>query len=150
LTIDRTVALLATLERTCFSFHYTPMLMDLVGDERLPRPSRDVLRAAADKAGQLPQHHWATPEFMRLAAATKNGMQTDAMKTESLRNALEHAKACGMPAWELRIALDLAKRLVDEARKSEARILLKDILRRIPDGHSSADWRDSRALFDTL
>ncbi len=51
-TVDRTVALLATLERTCFGFHYTPMLMDLVDDERLARPSRDVIRAAADRAGQ--------------------------------------------------------------------------------------------------
>ena len=150
-TVSRTVALLATLERTCFGFHYTPMLMDLVDDERLARPSRDVLRAAADRAGQAPQRHWATPEFMRLAAPTKNGMQTDAIMTEGhLWNALEHAKACGMPAWELRIALDLARRLADETRKSEARILLEDILLRIPDGHSSADWRDSRALLDTL
>jgi hypothetical protein len=78
-------------------------------------------------------------------------MQTDAIMTEGrLRNALEHAKAGGMPAWELRIALDLARRLADETRKSEARILLEDILLRIPDGHSSADWRDSRALLDTL
>ena len=150
-TADRTVALLATLERTCFNFHYTPMLMDLVDNECLARHSRDVLRTAADKAGQIPQRHWAALEFMRLAAKAKTGMQADAnMSERRLRNTLERAKASGMPAWELRIAVDLARHLIDEARKSEARILLQDILPRIPDGHSSADWRDSRALLDAL
>jgi hypothetical protein len=82
LTADRTVALLATLERTCFDFHYTPMLIDLVDDERLASHSRDVLRAAADKAGQFPQRHWAAPAFMRVAAATtKNGVRSDAFET---------------------------------------------------------------------
>jgi hypothetical protein len=108
------------------------MLMDLVDDECLAPHSHDLLRAAADKAGQLPQYHWVTPEFMRLAATTKNGMQADAIITERrLRNALDDAKASGMPAWELRIAIDLARHLVDEARKSEVRILLEDILLRI-------------------
>jgi predicted ATPase/DNA-binding winged helix-turn-helix (wHTH) protein len=82
LTADRTVALLATLERTCFDFHYTPMLIDLVDDERLASHSRDVLRAAADRAGQFPQRHWAAPAFMRVAAATtKNGVRSDAFET---------------------------------------------------------------------
>jgi predicted ATPase/DNA-binding winged helix-turn-helix (wHTH) protein len=52
LTADRTAALLATLERTCFEFHYTPMLIDLIGNERLPRQSRELLNAAAAAAGK--------------------------------------------------------------------------------------------------
>jgi hypothetical protein len=150
LTTDRTLALIATLEQTCFHFHYTPMLADLLQDARLPPLSRDALSAAARKAGKFPQLHWAAPEFMRLSAAT-NDLRTEAFETDQcLRNALEHARAASMPAWELRIATDLARHLVDQGRQSEAPTLLQDALSRIPDGNASADWRDSRSLLDTL
>lgn len=80
------------------------MLIDLVDDERLARPLRDVLTAEAHKARQAPPRHWAAPEFMRVAAATaKNDIWTDAIETERrliLRNALELPKTSGVPAWD--------------------------------------------------
>ncbi len=152
LTVDRTVALLGSIERTCFNFHYTPMLIDLVYNERLPSHSRDVLRAAASKVGQHPMRHWAAPEFMRVTAVETNGVtQMDAFETERrLRDALEYAKTNAAPAWALRIAAELARRLVEQARRPEARILLQAELSSIPDGNASADWRDSQALLNAL
>ncbi|TDG21736.1 hypothetical protein EYW47_20435 [Paraburkholderia silviterrae] len=152
LTADRTSALVAALERTCFDFHYTPILVDLVDDERLDRHSRAILSAVAHKAGPAPRRHWAAPEFMRIGAVTmKNDAPTDAAQAERrLSNALEHAKACGAYGWELRVAVDLAERLAHRARGDEARTLLQDVLSRIPDGSASVDWRDSQALLDSL
>lgn len=152
LTIERTAALLATLQRTCFDFRYAPVLANLLDNTRLQTHTRSMLSATADTVGQMPRRHWAAPEFMRVAALTiGRHARTNVGNTERcLKDALEHAKVSGAPAWELRIAVDLARRLIARARPAQARGLLRSALANIPDGSASADWRDSHFLLSTL
>lgn len=151
-TFERTVALLGALERTCFNFFYTPVLMNLIDNKRLPGQTHEVLLAAALRAGPAPQQHWAAPEFMRVfAAVAGEDEEADEARCErALEHALAHAKSSGMAAWALRIATDLARRLVRQSRDAEARVLLSDALSSVPDGNNSADWLEARTLFVSL
>lgn len=67
-----------------------------------------------------------------------------------LENAIEIAQFQKALGWELRLSRDLGRLLAESGARGEAEALLGRIVDRVPQGHSLADYRETRALLDAL
>jgi predicted ATPase len=56
----------------------------------------------------------------------------------------------GAKAWELRTTISLARLLVSQDRRDEARAMLTDIYNWFTEGFDTADLKDAKALLDQL
>ena len=111
-----------------------PGYSSLVGD-LLVRASGAAALAQIDIGflrGRSGEVNWATPEFTRIRAglpALLGGLAGE----HSLNRALALAKGSGAHAWEVKIAIDLARLLINEARVDQAREILGSALSTLPD-----------------
>jgi predicted ATPase len=77
--------------------------------------------------------------------------QPDAAAAEdALRQSLKHAHAQSALAWELRVAIPLARLWQSQARDDEARDLLAGLLRRFTEGTDTADLLAATQLLERL
>jgi tetratricopeptide (TPR) repeat protein len=102
-----------------------PGYSSLVGD-LLVRASSAASLAQIDVGflrGRSGEVTWATPEFARIRASLPALLDGPAAE-HSLKRALSLAKSSGAHAWEVKIAIDLARLLINEARLDQAREIL--------------------------
>ena len=71
------------------------------------------------------------PEFARIRVRLPISCDGSAAE-HSLNRALSLAKGSGAHAWELKIAIDLARLLISEARADQAREILGSALSALP------------------
>ncbi len=110
-----------------------PGYSSLVGD-LLVRASNAASLAQMDTGflqGREGEINWATPEFARIRVRLPISCDGSAAE-HSLNRALSLAKGSGAHAWELKIAIDLARLLISEARADQAREILGSALSALP------------------
>ena len=69
---------------------------------------------------------------------------------DSFRNAITIAQRQQAKSWELRATLSLARLLMKQDRRDEARSMLAEIYNWFTEGFDTADLKDARALLDDL
>ena len=110
--------------------------------------------AAIDQALMLSERReerWCLPELLRskgeLHLLERSG---EAAAEECLRQALDWAHRDGILAWELRVAVSLARLWHAQGRDREARELLMPVHCRFTEGFATADLRAANTLLDEL
>jgi predicted ATPase/DNA-binding winged helix-turn-helix (wHTH) protein len=92
------------------------------------------------------------PELLRVKAgvllAMSQSNQDDARA--SLTQSLELSRRQGLRAWELRTAIDLGALLIAQARRAEARKLLRPVADQFVDGSEAADLQAAKRLLASL
>jgi predicted ATPase len=78
----------------------------------------------------------------------KHGPLTEA--AASFRKAIEVARRQQAKSWELRATISLARLLVQQGRRAEARTILAEIYAWFTEGFHTPDLQDARALLDQL
>jgi predicted ATPase len=86
---------------------------------------------------------WGEIELMR-----KPPRQYEA--EQLFREAIEKARVSGAKLFELRATMSLARLLVSQGHRDEARRMLADIYNWFTEGFDTADLRDAKALLDEL
>ncbi len=110
-----------------------PGYSSLVGDLLVRAPgAASFAQIDIGFLGRSEELNWATPEFTRIRASLQ--ALPDGPATElSLNRALSLAKSSGAHAWEVKIAIDLARLLINEARADQAREILGFAFSTLPD-----------------
>jgi predicted ATPase len=67
-----------------------------------------------------------------------------------LRTAIEIAREQSTKSWELRATTGLARLLVKQGRRDEARAMLAEIYGWFTEGFGTADLKDAKSLLDHL
>ena len=67
-----------------------------------------------------------------------------------MRQAVASARRQDAKSWELRAVLSLARLLIAQGHRHDARTMLGEIYRWFTEGFDSADLRNARALLDEL
>jgi len=102
----------------------------------------------AGNSGQLPNE----PELHRIKGELL--IILDASKpTEAegcFREAIQKAQRHGAKSWELRATMSLARLLVMQGRRDEARTMLAEIYNWFTEGFDTADLKDAKALLEEL
>jgi predicted ATPase len=81
---------------------------------------------------------------LRLARALSEAAEADFHQSIAL------AQAMDAKAWELRASVSLARLLVKQGRRDEARTMLADIYGWFTEGFDTADLKEAKALLDEL
>jgi len=69
---------------------------------------------------------------------------------DSFRKAITIAQCQQAKSWELRATLSLARLLMKQNRRDEARTILAEIYNRFTAGFDTADLKDAKVLLDEL
>jgi predicted ATPase len=75
--------------------------------------------------------------------------QTDLAEVDFVES-IALAQKIGAKAWELRTTTSLARLLVSQGRRDEARTRLAEIYNWFTEGFDTADLKDAKALLDEL
>src|SRR5260370_32483547 len=81
-------------------------------------------------------------EFLLMAGAGENDVE------ESFRQAIAIAQRQEAKSWELRATISLARLLVKQGKRDEARTMLADIYNWFTEGFDTADLKDAKALLE--
>jgi predicted ATPase/DNA-binding winged helix-turn-helix (wHTH) protein len=146
------------------------LALDKIGDHRYG-PVTDFgmhLAAALAQAGQHSEaietiddtiaragrfnYQLELPEMLRLKAELLlSGPEPDHQLAEHvLQQSLARAREQSAPAWELRAAVSLARRWMQQGREDEALALLAPVHDRFTEGFGSPGLKAARELLDTL
>lgn len=101
----------------------------------------------AEDLVRLTGERWCQPEVLRLRARFSPGLEEP---WHLLRDALALSRRQGGKLWELRIARDLAERLVLAGDVAGAADVLTTAREACPDGHCLPDYKDAAALLESL
>jgi predicted ATPase/DNA-binding winged helix-turn-helix (wHTH) protein len=94
---------------------------------------------------------WVEPELLRVRASLLWKTRSPVTEVEALlRGALSRAAKMGALTTELRIVTTLADLLSEGGRASEALAMLTDVLDRVSEGHSAADYQRAVTLKESL
>ena len=100
--------------------------------------------------GDVGDAGWCQAELLRVRAERVRAEgRTEEAEALYLRS-LEQARRDGALSWELRTATSLARLWMALGQQQEALVLLRSILNRLTEGHSTADVQEAVALHDTL
>jgi predicted ATPase/DNA-binding winged helix-turn-helix (wHTH) protein len=103
--------------------------------------------AHAEVDGEL----WYVPELLRIKAEIliEDGMDESTVAAEAcFRDALGTAKDQEALAWELRIALGMARMRLGQGRRDEAKQILTPVYARFTEGFDTTDMRAAKALLE--
>jgi predicted ATPase/DNA-binding winged helix-turn-helix (wHTH) protein len=123
----------------------------------------DVLRSCASPGGSMwnsfrspvacEDSHWAMPEFLRIEAdfdREHNAGRLESPVEQRLERALALAHESGARSWELKVAVTLARLLINDHRLDKARILLRGTISSWPTGNASNALRTATAILNDL
>jgi hypothetical protein len=116
----------------------------------------DDALVAIDRALSDSIHHegyWCVPELLRLRAelTLRRGSTSDGAGAEKdLREAIGLATSQGARSWQLRAATSLARVLLDQERRSEARDVLLPVYDWFREGFATPDFKAAQALANEL
>ena len=143
---DRLDTVIAVVNDIQFDAGYSTLLADLLLATR--QTGRDVpvlsTLVAEFMTKAKEDTHWAAPEFLRVEA--KLASAGEPTSQGQLATALSLARRQGAPAWELKIAIDLASALIKDGCLPEARAVLDPVLSAFPDGSRSTYWHVAQSL----
>jgi hypothetical protein len=108
-----------------------------------------VERLIAEFAAGGVRYHEAEVHRLRGELLLASGAQTTDVEG-SFRNAISIAQRQQAKSWELRATLSLARLLIKECRRDEARSVLTEIYNWFSEGFDTADVKDAKALLDEL
>ncbi len=116
--------------------------------------ARDGLAATAEALnllGELRQHMWES-ELLRIRGELLlEQSPPDEPEAEVVfRRAIDVARAQKAKSWELRAATSLARLLVRQDRREEARAVLAPVHAWFTEGFDTGDLREAKALLDSL
>lgn len=109
----------------------------------------DTALSACEASGEA----WYRPELMRIRAILLLALGTESAVREAeatLIAALALAREQGAVSWQLRCVASLAEVLVNHGQRDEARKILSDVLRRVPEGYARPDYQRAAAFADNL
>jgi predicted ATPase len=69
---------------------------------------------------------------------------------QCFRTAIEHARKHRAKSWELRATISLARLLIKQRKRDQARAILAEIYGWFTEGFDTADLKDARALLEEL
>jgi predicted ATPase/DNA-binding winged helix-turn-helix (wHTH) protein len=147
---DRLDNVIAVVKDIRFDVGYSTLLADILPAFRQAGRDAPILSILAaefvTKANE--DTHWAEPEFLRVGAKLASAGEPTAQ--EQLATALSLARRQCAPAWELKIAIDLAGALIKNDRLPEARAVLDPVLSAFPDGSRSTYWHIAQSMIAML
>jgi predicted ATPase len=76
--------------------------------------------------------------------ALTKGVSNSAQAVQSFRTAIDTARRQSAKSWELRATTSLARLLVEQGKRDEARTLLAEIYSWFTEGFDTADLKDAR------
>jgi class 3 adenylate cyclase/tetratricopeptide (TPR) repeat protein len=116
---------------------------------QLERAWQTIIEAQA-MSERTAEHSWDA-ELLRIAGEIRSAKGADAGEVEALfRRAIETAGLQDAKCLELRAALGLARLLVGQGKKAEARSLLAPIYTWFTEGFETADLREARTVLTEL
>lgn len=122
--------------------------LDILGSLQEGLVSTDAMaRAEAGRSG------WCTSEILRVKAERllrATGPVEGACAEVLLHRALETARHQGARAWELRVAMSLARLWRAQGRVHQGRVLLSAVYARFTEGFETADLKAARELIQQL
>jgi predicted ATPase len=69
---------------------------------------------------------------------------------QCFRTAIEHSRKHRAKSWELRATISLARLLIKQRKRNQARAMLAEIYGWFTEGFDTADLKDARALLEEL
>jgi tetratricopeptide (TPR) repeat protein len=90
------------------------------------------------------------PEILRLRGEIQLKRGQTAQADANFREAIALAQTMSAKAWALRATMSLARLLVKQAHRDEARTMLRDIYNWFTEGFDTADMKDAKALLAEL
>ncbi|HSF07155.1 MAG TPA: AAA family ATPase [Methylomirabilota bacterium] len=110
-----------------------------------------VIGEALERVRTTGERVWE-PELIRLEGELRLAASPDAVAEplECFRRAIEIARRQAARSWELRAALSLARPLVAEGRRDEARRTVAGVYDCFTEGFDTADLGEAKALLDDL
>jgi class 3 adenylate cyclase/predicted ATPase len=130
---------------------FLALLAEAYGEAAQPEEGLTALTEALDPASKTEERRWQA-ELYRLKGALLL-MQNDsyAAQAEScFQRAIEIAREQSAKSWELRATTSLARLLVHQGRRDEARSMLAEIYGWFTEGFDTLDLKEAKALIDEL
>ena len=90
------------------------------------------------------------PETLRIRGEARLKRGDRQLAEADFRDSVAIARSMGAKAWELRTAMSLARLLVSERHRSEARSMLAEAYEWFTEGFDTADLKEAKALLDEL
>jgi class 3 adenylate cyclase len=128
-----------------------PYLMTAAAELRLSQGDRESACALLSRAAEIAQQsdeRWSRPELGRIHARVL-GHDFDA-RVALLNTALDEAVSLGGVLWQLRIALDLARALVESGDRTRARTVLVSACEAVAEGKALPEWCEAGRLIADL
>jgi hypothetical protein len=128
-----------------------PYLMTAAAELRLSQGDRDGACTLLSRAAEIAQQgdeRWSGPELRRVRARLL-GDDFDA-RIALLNTALDEAVSLGAVLWQLRIALDLARALIEAGDHTQARTVLVSACETLAEDEGLPEWREARRLMAEL
>jgi tetratricopeptide (TPR) repeat protein len=110
----------------------------------------DALETVEEALQVNPEERVYVPEILRLRGEILIRQGAVAKAEGDLLQGIELAHRIGAIAWELRLAVTLARNLTARQQRAQASVILRQIKDRFVEGFSTADMRDAQALLDQL
>jgi len=127
--------------------YYTALLAEA---EQQQGASADALETIERAFQAEPDAPVFRPEIFRIRGELRVSIgQKDRAEAE-FREAIGLARSMAAKAWELRLALSLARLLAQRGRGDEARTMLSEIYNWFSEGFDTPDLKDAKALLDEL
>lgn len=118
---------------------------------RRPQEAQDVIDDGLKRADERNEILWLPDLFRRQGEVLQELPRPDLAAAEaSLLRSIEHAKDQSALSWELKAAIPLARMWKDCGRENDARLLVKECLKRFDEGYTSPDLIAARQLHDGL
>jgi len=90
------------------------------------------------------------PETLRIRGELRIKQGDGKLAAADFRDSIAMARSMGAKAWELRTTMSLARLLIQDGRRGEARTALSEIYNWFTEGFDTADLKDAKALLDEL
>jgi len=110
----------------------------------------DALKTVEQALQANPDELVYRPETLRLRGELRLKHGKIELAEAGFREAIALAQKIGAKAWELRAALSLARLLVKQGRRDEARSMLAEIYGWFTEGFDTADLEDAKSLLEQL
>ncbi len=132
--------------RVSIPFDTTSLAMAQMLDGKIVEALETVEQALQANPDQL----YSRPEAIRVRGELRLRQDQIELAGADFYDAIEIARKIGAKAWELRAATSLARLLVKQDRRDEARTMLDEIYGWFTEGLDTADLKDAKALLDEL
>jgi predicted ATPase/class 3 adenylate cyclase len=129
--------------------YWLMLLADAYATIGKPEEGLSCLTEAMGLLGTV-EERFEEAELHRLRGELLNSMGERAAAEINYHQAIETAKRQGAKIWELRAVTSLARLWSNEGKCREARDLLGPIYNCFTEGHETLDFREAKALLDSL